>query len=288
ALFVQIGIGTWLSWIASILALISTAGIFPDLMTAGSIDLFVSKPIGRLRLFFTEYLAGLLFAALQVTIFTVACFLVMGLRGGVWEPGLFLAVPIVVCFFSYLFSVCAFLGVVTRSTIAALLLTLLFWFGIWAVGTAERTLLFFKTIQHHGTSLAAVQTEQNRPMLKSRGTTDRAKPSPRTDRPSEEKKEAAKEESESATLNAAYNIFYGIKTALPKTSDTIELLERSLMKAAKLPQASHPEEKRMMAAQQEIIDVLRGRSIAWVVGTSLGFEAAVLCFAALIFCRRDY
>ena len=130
-LFLQIGIGTWLSWIASILALISTAGIFPDLMTAGSIDLFVSKPIGRLRLFFTEYLAGLLFAALQVTIFTAACFLVIGLRGGVWEPGLFLAVPIVVCFFSYLFSVCVFLGVATRSTIAALLLTLLFWFSIW-------------------------------------------------------------------------------------------------------------------------------------------------------------
>ena len=44
----------------------------------------------------------------------------------------------------------------------------------------------------------------------------------------------------------------------------------------------------MMAAQQEVIDVLRGRSIAWVVGTSLGFEAVVLAFAAMIFCRRDY
>jgi hypothetical protein len=60
------------------------------------------------------------------------------------------------------------------------------------------------------------------------------------------------------------------------------------MKAAKLPQSGHPQEQRMMAAQQEVIDVLRGRSIAWVVGTSLGFEAIVLAFAALIFCRRDY
>ena len=53
-LFVSIGIEIWLAWIALILALASTAGIFPDLMTAGSIDLFVSKPIGRLRLFLTE------------------------------------------------------------------------------------------------------------------------------------------------------------------------------------------------------------------------------------------
>ncbi len=146
AMFVQIGIGIWLSWLATILAIISTAGIFPDLLTSGSIDLFVSKPISRLRLFITEYAAGLLFVALQVTIFSAACFLVIGLRGGAWEPGLFLAVPIMVCFFSYLFSVSTLLGVLTRSTVAALLLTLLFWFFVWAIGTAENTLLMFKTM----------------------------------------------------------------------------------------------------------------------------------------------
>ena len=108
-IFVQIGIGIWLAWLATILAIISTSGIFPDLLTSGSIDLFVSKPISRLRLFITEYAAGLLFVALQVTIFSAACFLVIGLRGGVWEPGLFLAVPIMVCFFSYLYNSAHFL-----------------------------------------------------------------------------------------------------------------------------------------------------------------------------------
>ena len=106
-IFVVGGVNLWLAWLAAILALISTAGIFPDLISSGVIDLFVSKPIGRLRLFLTEYVAGLLFVTLQVTIFSAASFLVIGLRGGVWEPGLFVAVPVVVCFFSYLFSVCA-------------------------------------------------------------------------------------------------------------------------------------------------------------------------------------
>ena len=49
-IFAGLGIGVWLSWIATILALISTAGIFPDLITSGSVDLLVSKPISRLRL----------------------------------------------------------------------------------------------------------------------------------------------------------------------------------------------------------------------------------------------
>src|SRR4051812_10750859 len=65
-IFDSAGVGFWLSWLATILALISTAGIFPDMLTGGSIDLYLSKPISRLRLFLTKYLSALLFVALQV------------------------------------------------------------------------------------------------------------------------------------------------------------------------------------------------------------------------------
>ena len=321
AIFVQIGIGIWLSWLATILAIISTAGIFPDILTSGSIDMFVSKPISRLRLFITEYAAGLLFVALQVTIFSMACFLVIGLRGGVWEPALFLAVPIMVCFFSYLFSVSTLLGVVTRSTVAALLLTFLFWFFVWGIGTAENTLLVFKTMQQRGVDFAAVQAESNNNKSKSPDkpekpvelpSTEKSKPaespSPLAEKPkpaespsaeksklsespsAEKSKPAAADESnDSSVLDVAHRIVYGVKTVLPKTTETIALLERSLMRLAKLPQQPRgPETERMQAAQMEVVEILYGRSIAWVVGTSLGFEVFVLFWAALFFCRRDY
>ena len=182
---------------------------------------------------------------------------------------------------------CVFLGVATRSTIAALLLTLLFWFGIWIVGAAEKSLLMVKTMQKEGVNFAATRMEESNRTPKSHTIANRTKSSHKADQPVAAETDAS-ESSESTAINVAYEIFYGIKTVLPKTTDTIELLERSLMKAAKLPQSGHPQERRMMAAQQQVIDVLRGRSIAWVVGTSLGFEAVVLAFAALIFCRRDY
>ncbi|MBN2580812.1 MAG: ABC transporter permease [Pirellulales bacterium] len=280
-LFTQIGIGVWLAWLATILALVSTAGIFPDLIGSGSIDLYVSKPIGRLRLFLTEYAAGLLFTALQVTIFSAACFLVIGLRGGVWEPGLFLAVPLVVCFFSYLFAVCVLLGVWTRSTVAALLLTLLFWFGVFLVGSAENTLLMFKTMNKRGVDFAAVQVEAHQ----QKNSTPKAIRPP-TAAPTAE----AEGSNDSPALDVAYDVVHGVRTVLPKTSDTIELLERALMKVAELPHQppAGPETMKMQAAQKDLIDVLRGRSIAWILGTSLGFEAFVLFWAALLFCRRDY
>ena len=135
--FVTFGVDVWLSWLASILALVSTAGIFPDLMAGGSIDLYLSKPIGRVRLFLTKVAGGLLFVTLQVTVFCGCCFVLLRARGGQWEPGVFLAVPLVVLMFSYLFAVCVLLGVVTRSTVAALLLTLVFWAIAWGVQRSD-------------------------------------------------------------------------------------------------------------------------------------------------------
>jgi ABC-type transport system involved in multi-copper enzyme maturation permease subunit len=64
-------IGIWAKWAALVLALISTASIFPELIASGSIDLYLSKPISRLRLFLTKYVGGLLFVVLQMTIFAV-------------------------------------------------------------------------------------------------------------------------------------------------------------------------------------------------------------------------
>ncbi len=133
-------VGFWMTWLATLLALVSTAGMFPDFLSSGSVDLFLAKPISRIRLFFTKYLAGLLFVAFQVSLFTLLSFFVLGLRGGLWEAGLFWAIPIVMMFFSYLFAVCVLFGVITRSTIAALLLTLLAWFLFWGIDFADRTI----------------------------------------------------------------------------------------------------------------------------------------------------
>src|SRR3954465_12840878 len=71
-LFYHFGFGFWLTWAATILALISTAGLIPDFVPSGAIDPPLAKPIGRVRLFITKYLASLLFVAIQVSLFTAA------------------------------------------------------------------------------------------------------------------------------------------------------------------------------------------------------------------------
>ena len=282
SLFVYFGIGFWLSWIATILALISTAGIFVDLVTSGSIDLVVSRPIGRLRLFITQYLAALLFVTLQVTLFTVASFLIIGIRGGDWEPGLFLAIPVVVCFFSYLFSVCVLLGIMTRSTVAALLLTILFWCGTSLFSAAETSLLMFETMAEQDIALSDMDKRSQGRESKSDDSPDDSS----GDRP--DGVQTPKDKS-SRWLSRAHDAVYGIKTVLPKTDETIGLLERWLIDLANLedrPGDDRPEKAKNV--QRELVETIQGRSVGWVVGTSLGFELVVLSLAAVMFCRRDY
>ncbi len=321
-LFVGLGIKFWLAWLSTILALVSTAGIFPDLVSGGSIDLVLSKPISRARLFFTRYAGGLLFTALQVGVFSAASFFVLGLAGGAWEPGVFLAIPVMVLFYSYLFAVCVLLGLLTRSTVAALLLTLLVWFVVFALHSAESVFLMTRVnaeqeveaLERHIASsekgLAALeQPAQPAPAPE-------AGQEPEPDREAEARTAARAEamrtrlaerrvELEAARkkldrLALMHRVSLGVKTALPKTSETIGLLERWLISLAELPEPPDegqpggvisdsgrflPDAKR---SQQRMIEEIRDRPVWWIVGTSLAFEAIVLGIAALIFQRRDF
>ena len=299
-MFTSLGIKFWLAWVATILGLITTASIFPEFVTAGSIDIILSKPIGRFRLFLTKYITGLLFVILQVSVFTGASFLVIGLRGGVWEPGLFIAIPLVVIFFSYLFSVCAVLGVITRSTIASLLLTILFWFMLFIVQSAEQSLMVFDMMVQQRVTAYEDAVERTRQRLETGEDPDD------TERwgflhETLEKREASLTEAQGSSdnLEAWHNGLLGVMTVLPKTGETIQLIERWTIDLAELP-AMPGENSRPMVGDddrfrpdeeklgKDLQDAIRSRSAWWILGTSLIFEIFILCIGAWRFQRRDF
>ena len=309
-LFVSLGVYWWLTFIAIFLALASTAGIIPDFVTGGAIDLYLSKPIGRLRLFLTKYLTGLLFVALQVIVFCAASFLVIGVRGGAWEPGLFAAVPLVLLFYSYLYSVCALLGLLTRSTVAALLLTVLFWFVIIGVHSSETFLLMLDVSERIEVADMNRQIANTRKTLETLPTTGpttgqsasfvetrRAMTQKTLDQLTEDRRQMSV-----GTYKPWHTLVYGVKWALPKTTETYQLIERVLSKQMRIPQEDleradkDDEAKRgffqnpalQMRAAIETDRIVRQRPATWVVGTSLGFELVVLGLAAWVFCRRDF
>jgi ABC-type transport system involved in multi-copper enzyme maturation permease subunit len=303
SIFLNWGIDLWLSSIAAALALISTASLFPDFIAAGAIDLYLSKPISRVRLFLTKYFCGLLFVALQIACFCAASFLVIGIRGGAWEPGIFLAVPIVVLFFSYLFCVCVLIGVWTRSTVAAVLLTLLFWVGVFCLHSTEITLLTFQLTDHeaaHRIDMQIADTEKSIGKLQNASVT---RPTTRNSvRLTTLQTQLADERTKRSEYHNAFDrpheIFYDAMTVLPKTAETVALLQRKLISGARLQRVADQQDD---SSNQNRVDLngnpvpvaalqaeLSHRTIGWIIGTSVAFEGVVLVLGAWIFCRRDY
>ena len=285
-IFSQLAVPYWLAWIATILALISTASIFPDMVSGGSIDILLSKPIGRARLFLTRYLTGLLFVLLQVSVFTIAAFLVIGFRGGAWEPWILISIPLVLLFYSYLFSICALLGTITKSTIASFLITMLFWLMVFGVNSGEQITLAGRTSLE--ISLGYSQEDLKEAV-------DAGDPIEVT----EPLQMMCDDDQKSLDTWKSWNlVFFSAKTFLPKTDETIDLLERILRKRTGMEIGGPPERQEMMfgASQQisnrefgeKMQETMDDRSMNWIIGTSLLFEFFVLVLACWYFSRRDF
>ena len=312
AAFSYLGIGIWLTWVATILAIISTAGIIPELVTGGTIESMLSRPITRTRLFLTKYAAGLLFVALQVTVFSVLSMFIIWYQSGYLELRILFAIPIVVSFFSFLFCVCAFIGLVTRSTMTAMLLTLLFWGVLFLINMADGILLQFD----ESTAIYVEQRTQRVELARSNTikliSRDRENNGLETVSytPTEDEihtknpmlkgleSKLAKDQADQKSLEFWTSTVFTIKTFLPKTGETIGLLERKLIDPEEFaPPTEGDSDPADLYGDVKIdgnelrsrLDArFRNRSAIWILGTSFIFEFLILGLSTFIFSRRDF
>ncbi|MEK6797563.1 MAG: ABC transporter permease [Planctomycetota bacterium] len=135
--------------IGTILALIATAGFFPAMLERGAIEVVLSKPIARWKLFLGRYFGAMMFVLVHATVFVASTFLVLGLRWGTWMPAYLLCIPLMVLLFSYLYCVSALAAVWSRSATAAIVLSLGAWvFFAGVQGIDDCFILYPKLAEH--------------------------------------------------------------------------------------------------------------------------------------------
>ncbi len=142
---------TLLGWIGVLLAIIATAGFIPAMMERGAIEVLVSKPIARWRLFLSKYLSAMVFILIQAAVFVLLTFLVAGLCWRTWLPAYLLAIPLVVALYSYVYCVAVLVAVFSRSTIAAVLVTLGAWVAFAGVQNLDDAFILFPDWQKQRT-----------------------------------------------------------------------------------------------------------------------------------------
>ena len=295
-------VNIWLAWAASILALVSTSSIFPSFLSQGAVELVLSRPTRRSTIFLVKYCGGLLFVMLQVSVFTVGAFFAAGWRIGEWDPAIFLAIPLITLFYSYLFCVNALAGIITRSTLVALLATLLFWFSTFGIHTADDiltrfTLMFEARVERIEKQVSNLQLEVKTAEADSDDVA--AKDAEHWLAEPEEELELAKQGV--AQLAPWKTVISSVRAVTPETARTIGLLHRALERDSEttLQQLLSGEAFRDddepprdlnddQIADQELAKREETISPWLIIGKSLIFEVIILGIAMMIFRRRDY
>ncbi len=116
-----------------LMALVWTAGFLPTFLEPSAASVLLAKPVGRWLLLVGKYVGVLTFVSFQVVLFVVLTWLALGCRTGVWDMRCWWCIPLLVLEFAALYSFSVLLAVVTRSTVACVFGSFLFWLLAWGI-----------------------------------------------------------------------------------------------------------------------------------------------------------
>ncbi len=109
-------------------SIVATAFFVPRMLEKGAADVLFHKPVSRWTLYLSRYFAGLLFIALVAFLLVAGMYLGLLLVSGHHDPAILFASLELTYVFALIHAVSMLVGVITRSTVAAILLTSLFFF----------------------------------------------------------------------------------------------------------------------------------------------------------------
>ena len=244
------------AWVLLAVAVVVTSGFVPNMLAKGSLDLLVSKPIGRTRLLLYKYVGGLMFVFLLTTFTVVGVWVAIGARTGLWSVNFLAVIPVLMFCFAALYAFSVLASVLTRNTLATIMLTGLAWALLWCVGKvndgiANRTAVLEKVdaVPGMGEAQRAVMRE-----------------------------EAEKQPLFGFIPQSAFPVFKGLHVVLPRTYDVDDRLSRVIAAGLLTPN------------QMKSSGYADDPRYSWgeMLGASAAGIAALLALACWRFGARDY
>ncbi len=160
------GIG---STVAVLVSVVITAFFIPNMLRKGTVDLLLVKPIHRSTLLVYKFIGGLAFIFINTAVAVGGIWLALGLRSGVWAPTFLLTILVLTFYFAILYAVSALFGVLTRSPIAAILLTCAAWFALFIVGLMHNLFETWRAIDRTAQAIEARLGEEGVKALQGAG-----------------------------------------------------------------------------------------------------------------------
>ena len=129
------GFSAVLYFLCTFLAIFATAHLVPRMQEKGTIDLYLSRPVSRVKLILSRYVAGLLLAGSNVFYLIGAIWLIVMWKTHVVHPRFFAAGAVILFVIATLMAFAFLIGVITSSTAVSIMSTYgLFFFAVMLVG----------------------------------------------------------------------------------------------------------------------------------------------------------
>src|SRR5688500_13067371 len=122
------GFSAILYFLCTFLAIFATAHLVPRLQEKGTIDLYLSRPVGRVKLLLARYLAGLILAAANITYLIGTIWLIVIWKTQVVHPRFLLGAVVIMFVIATLLAFAFLIGVVTSSTGVSIMTTFAMFF----------------------------------------------------------------------------------------------------------------------------------------------------------------
>jgi ABC-2 type transport system permease protein len=130
----ETGFSVFLYFLCTFLAIFATAHLVPRMQEKGTIDLYLARPVSRVGLLLSRYVAGLILAGSNVIYLMGAIYLIVAWKTGVANPRFLLAGLIIFLMIAVLLAFAFLIGVFTSSTAVSIMTTYgLFFFGLMLV-----------------------------------------------------------------------------------------------------------------------------------------------------------
>jgi ABC-2 type transport system permease protein len=127
----ETGFSVFLYFLCTFLAIFATAHLVPRMQEKGTIDLYLSRPISRVGLLMSRYIAGLILAGSNVVYLIGSIWLIVVWKTHVANPRFLIAGVIIFFVIAVLLAFAFLIGVFTSSTAVSIMTTYgIFFFGL--------------------------------------------------------------------------------------------------------------------------------------------------------------
>lgn len=110
------------------LSIFSASSFIPNMLEKGSVDLLLSKPVSRAQIILGKFFGGFAVVFLNIAYLVIGLWLLLGIKFAVWDASILISIIMISFTFAVLYSLIILIGILTRSSILAMMLSYLIFF----------------------------------------------------------------------------------------------------------------------------------------------------------------